>query len=158
MANRVEFIIRPNTVYNTRTSRWVFALLAFICLTIGIRFALLGYWMILPFAVVDIVAVGLVLLMLNRNNAYFEKIQFSGNQLSIRHVQKNNRQSWHFPVHWVRVNLEPASHRWYSRRLLVGSKGEWVEIGRCLIDSEREALAKALQKQIIKHCGLVAQD
>ena len=136
----------------------MFGLLAFICLSIAIRFAVLGYWLILPFAILDIVAVGLVLVMLSRRHGYIEKIRFSGDRLTIRHVQKKNRQTWQFPVHWVRLNLEPPGHHWYPRRLLVGSKGEWVEIGRCLTDTERESLADALQKQLRWQCQLSESD
>ena len=151
MAVSAEFIIRPNATFNARTWPWLFGLLSFICLSVAIRFAILGYWVILPFAILDMVAVGLVLYFLMRHHSYVEKVQIKENDLVIRHVQKNNRLSWCFSLHWVSVNLQKSKHRWYPRRLLVGSKGEWVEIGQCLTDSEREALAVALKRAISKH-------
>jgi uncharacterized membrane protein len=151
MAVSAEFVIRPNAAFNTRSWPWVFGLLALICLTIGIRFAVMGYWMILPFAVIDVVAVGLILVMLMRRHAYVEKILIDADNLVIRHIQRKNRRSWHFPLHWVRVRLSSPTHEWYARRLLVGSKGEWVEIGQCLTESERESLAGALKDEIRRY-------
>ena len=149
MSNLKEFVIRPNATFNTRSWPWMFGLLALICLSIAIRFAILGYWLILPFALLDIVAVGLILYLLMRRHAYVEKIRFDNDDLVVRHVQKNHRCSWRFPLHWVRVNLQSPEHRWYPYRLLIGSKGQWVEVGQCLTDSEKKSLAKALELQIV---------
>ncbi len=151
MAVSAEFVIRPNAAFNTRSWPWVFGLLALICLTIGIRFAYMGYWMILPFAVVDVVAVGLILVMLMRRHAYVEKIRIGTDNLVIRHIERKNRRRWHFPLHWVQVRLTSPAHEWYARRLLLGSKGKWVEIGQCLTDSERESLAGALKDEIRRY-------
>ena len=154
MAASAEFVIRPNTAFNTRLWPRMFGLLALICLTIGIRFAYMGYWMILPFAVIDVVAVGLIFVMLMRRYAYVEKIQISAENLTIRHIEKKNRRSWNFSLHWVRVKLTSPAHEWHARRLLIGSKGEWVEIGECLTDPERESLASALINEIHRYNSL----
>ena len=151
MAVSAEFVIRPNAVFNTRLWPWVFGLLALICLTIGLRFAYMGYWMILPFAVIDVVAVGLILTLLMRRHAYVEKIRIGADHLVIRHVQRKNRCRWQFPLHWVQVRLASPTHEWYAHRLLLGSKGEWVEIGQCLTDSERKSLAGALKEEIRRY-------
>lgn len=111
----------------------------------------MGYWMILPFAVIDVVAVGLILTLLMRRHAYVEKIRIGADHLVIRHVQRKNRCRWQFPLHWVQVRLASPTHEWYAHRLLLGSKGEWVEIGQCLTDSERESLAGALKEEIRRY-------
>ncbi len=153
MASETNFEIRPNSGFNTRSRLWVFALLAVTCLSIAIRFALLGYWLILPFAILDVVAVGLILYLLMRSNAYVEKIRIRPDTLVIRHIEKRNRHSWTFALAWVQVVLESPRHRWYPHRLLLGSKGEWVEIGRCLTDPERQSLAIAIKTRIAELNG-----
>ena len=143
-----EFVIRPNSTYHRRSWPWVFALLVLVSLSIGIRFAMLGYWMILPFAILDMLAVGLVLWLLTRQSAYVEKVRVDNESVTIRHIQKRNSDQWRFPLSWTRVNLQAPSHPWYNNKLLIGSKGKWIEIGRCLTDAERTELARAIKEEI----------
>ena len=155
MKHKAQFVIRPNGAVNNHLWPWFFLLLAVTCLNIGLRFAFMGYWMILPFAVVDVVAVGLILYMLALKSAYVEKIIVDRNFVVIRHIQKKNRQSWKLPLYWTQVKLEKPVHHWYAPRLLMGCKGQWIEIGQCLTESERKSLACAIQEQITQLLVLV---
>lgn len=150
MPTHAEFVIRPNSACHGRTWLNVFALLVVVCLSIAIRFALLGYWMILPFALIDVLAVGLILHMVVRRSAYIEKIRVDGENVQIQHIQKNNNAHWQFPLHWVQVSLQPPKHRWYPHKLLLGSAGKWVEIGSCLTDRERIMLAQAIDNEVLR--------
>ncbi|MCY4049919.1 MAG: DUF2244 domain-containing protein [Gammaproteobacteria bacterium] len=143
-----QFVIQPNSSLNRQHQPILYLLLAVICLGIALRLASLGYWMILPFAVLDMATVGLILYLITRKSAYREKVIIDGDHVVIRHVEKNNRKTWRFPVHWTQIRLDPPIYRWYLPRLLLGSKGKWVEIGRCLNQEERESLAKAMQAEI----------
>ncbi len=110
--------------------------------------------MILPFALIDVLAVGLILQMVVRQSAYIEKIRVDGEKVEIQHIQKNNNASWQFPLHWIQVNLQSPKHRWYPHKLLIGSAGKWVEIGRCLTDRERITLAQAIGNQVLRFDGI----
>ncbi len=151
----VHFVIRPNGSLNRQHLPLLYVLLVVICLGIALRFAFLGYWMILPFAVVDMLGVGLVLYLINQNSAYRERVIVGRDHVVIRHVEKNNRQAWRFPIHWTQIRLDQPIHRWYLPRLLLGSKGKWVEIGQCLNGEERESLAKAIRTEIARQSSPV---
>ena len=151
MNQPTEFVIRPNSAYNAKTWPWVFALLVLICVGIAARFAWLGYWMILPFAILDVTAVGLILFLLGRQGSYVEKISIRDDEVVIEHLQRGSERRWRFPLDWTRVELAGAGHHWYNRRLLIGSSGKWVEVGQCLTDAERESLADALKREIRNH-------
>ncbi len=150
-----QFVIQPNSALNRQHQPILYVLLVVICMGIALRLAFLGYWMVLPFAVLDMAGVGLVLYLITRNAAYRERIIVNRDYVVIRHVEKNNRQVWSFPVHWTQIRLEPPVYRWYLPRLLLGSKGKWVEIGRCLNQEERESLAKAIQAEIGRQSSTV---
>ena len=154
MASGTEFLVKPNASFHRSGWKWVVALLAIVALSIAVRFAWLGYWVVLPFAIIDIVAVTLIFLMIVRKSAYIEKIVVNQNDVEIHHIERNNNASWQFPLHWIQINLEAPSHRWYPHRLLLGSKGQWVEVGGCLTDDERQSLAEAL-KQTVKQTARV---
>ncbi len=150
MSSHAEFVIRPNCTYHPGSWKKVFALLVVVCLGIAIRFALLGYWLILPFAVIDILAVGLILHGVVRQSMYIEKVLVDGDKVEIQHIQYKNNARWQFSLPWVSVNLQSPAHRWYPHKLLLGSKGKWVEIGRCLTNVERKSLAEAIRREILR--------
>jgi uncharacterized membrane protein len=150
MPKHTEFVIRPNSTYHPDSWKMVFALLTVICLGIALRFAFLGYWMILPFAVIDILAVGLILHTVVRKSAYIEKVRVDGEKVEIHHIQRSRNASWQFPLHWITVKLQNPRHHWYPRKLLLGSRGKWIEVGQCLTDEERASLAEAINKEILR--------
>ena len=156
MASAAEFIIRPNSSYHPKSWYKLFLLLVVVCMSIAIRFALLGYWIILPFAIIDVVAVGLILQMVVRQSSYVEKITVNDDAVTVHHIQKNRNSDWQFPLHWTQVRLEMPKYKWYPNRLLLGSKGKWVEVGSCLTDEERNSLAQAVQSQV-SQAGLYAE-
>jgi len=143
-----EYSIRPNAAYHRNSWRWLFLGLVIINLGIALRLAWLGFWMILPFAVLDILAVMLVVYLMDRRSYYVEKIRITEDQLEIQHIQKGRDCDWQFPLYFARVELREPQHRWYPHRLLLGSSGEWVEVGSCLTDDERIRLAKELRLEI----------
>ncbi len=145
MPSYTEFVIRPNSSYHPKTWIKVFVLLMVVCMSIALRFAWLGYWMILPFAVIDVLAFGLILHTVVRRSAYVERILIDDEHLEIQHIQKNQNARWQFPLCWTRVYLQSPKHRWYPHQLLLGSKGKWVEVGRCLSNEERLNLAGKLR-------------
>lgn len=147
-ATETEFLVRPNADFHRSSWKWVVALLAVVALSIALRFAWLGYWVVLPFAIIDIVAVTLIFLMLVRKSAYVEKIVVSQNDVKVHHIERNKNASWQFSLHWTQIELRAPRHRWYPHRLLLGSKGQWVEIGSCLTDEERQSLADALKQTV----------
>ena len=145
MPSHTEFIIRPNSTYHSADWVKVFVLLLVVCLSIAIRFAWLGYWLILPFALLDVLAVGLILRMVVRRSAYVERILIDDEHVEIQHIQKNNNAIWKFPLYWTQIRLQSPKHRWYPHQLLLGSKGKWVEVGQCLTHQERLTLADKLR-------------
>ena len=148
--NTTEFVVKPNNASRPYAWVWLFVLLVFIAIGIALRFAWLGYWMILPFAVIDMVAVGFVLYMVTRSSSYVEKITISAEEVKVEHLERNRDRDWTFPLHWARVQMERPRHRWYPHRLLIGTRGKWVEIGQCLTHEERVSLAEAIEEEIVR--------
>lgn len=143
-----EFIIRPNSACNDGSWRWVFASLVVVALAIAIRFAALGLWMVVPFTLAEILALGLGLwVMLQRS--YTEKVLVGDRVVEIRHLQKGANRVWQLPRRRTQVKIcdRPSQlrGRWYPCRLILGHAGQWVEVGGCLTDPERRSLARALR-------------
>lgn len=156
-SHQSEFVIRPNGSFHSRTGIWLIALLVIIALGIAMRFAILGYWLILPFALLDVMAVGTVFYLIIRQSEYVERVVVSESRVEIFHIQDNADAKWEFPLHWTQIRLERPRHRGYPARLLLGCRGKWVEIGSCLTDRERGTLTQALKdefRRISAHPGV----
>lgn len=143
-----EFNIRPNAGFRRPAWPWLMAGLVVVGLGIALRLAMLGFWLILPFTILELGLVYYLVTLVRRRGGYLEKICIDGERLSIYHLEPGKNQDWCFPLHWVRVDLREPNHHWYPHRLLLGSSGQWVEVGSCLTDEERESLASAVKSEI----------
>lgn len=115
---------------------------------VALRFVLLGAWIILPFAILEIVLLGAGFWLFERASRYRETVKISRQTLQITQESVNRQQTWKFNPHWVKVTLSLDPNNWYPSRLYIGAHGEQVEIGACLTDQEREELSKVLKKSI----------
>lgn len=146
-----EFNIRPNAGYPRHNWRWLLLILVVLSMGIAIRFAILGFWMILPFTILELSILIVLMELVRRRGSYTETIRIGEEQVEIFHQQRGKDRGWSFPLYWTRVDLRSPGHRWYPHRLLVGSAGTWIEIGRCLTDDERESLTADLRRELRRH-------
>lgn len=153
VSQQTEFIIRPNASFPRPSWRWLLLVLVIISLSIALRLAWLGFWMVLPFTLVELGFLVWLVHLVRRNGSYIEKICIEDEVVRIFHLQKDRDADWSFPLHWTRVDLRKPRHHWYPHRLLVGTSGRWVEIGQCLTDEERSGLASALRRAIQNQRG-----
>lgn len=118
-----------------------------VSLGIGIAFAWMGFWVILPFAGLELLALGAGLYVSMRGNDYREVVTVTEDRVTIEfgRVGVSERDIKDYTRAWARVRLEPAGGRTGQSRLLLGSSGQFVELGRCLTDAERERLRQRLQ-------------
>ncbi len=141
---RQQFNIRPNCALTRRGWILAFSGLVLLCLGIAVRLTWMGYWVILSYALLNLAVVALVFRMLYRRSAIMEQVVIDQDEVAVFHVETAHNRDWRFPLHWVRVEIRPARHRWYPGRLLTGSHGKWIEIGAYLTDPERESLCSAI--------------
>ncbi|MEX0730308.1 MAG: DUF2244 domain-containing protein [Aquisalimonadaceae bacterium] len=142
------FVLRSNAGLYWRTTLWVYIALSTICLTIAFGFTLAGYWPILPFAGLEIVALGAALYVsANRGNSR-EVVSIDGNIVEIAKGLRGPERSWVFDRIRSEVALKAPLHRWYPSRLVIRFRGTAVELGAFLTDGERESLAAELQHRI----------
>ena len=115
---------------------------------VAVRFVLLGAWVILPFAVLEIGLLAAGFWLYERASRYRETVQVSSNSFLITQESVNACQTWRFNPHWVQVSLKLDPNGWYPSQLLIKSHAEQVEIGACLTNQEREELSTAIKKSM----------
>ena len=147
---RKLFEVRPNRALDSRGWVIFFFSIFLLSLSLSIRIFVLGYWLVLPFVLVDMGALVLFFLMLYRRSNIVEQVVVSEDKLEIFHLEKGRNKHWEFPLYWAQIKLEPPQYKWYPSRLLIGSHGKWVELASCLTDEERESLVNSIKGTVEK--------
>ena len=140
-----QIILAPN-----RSSSWPNILRfifvsATLTLLIGVVFAFLGAWLILPFAGLEIVLIAALCRWMYHHHTDKEVVLLQGDKLAVIQRHAGHERRHEFQRYWTRVRLEPSEHVWYPSRLLIGSHGHYVELGANITESARKKLAQDLQ-------------
>jgi len=141
-------VIRPNCSLSWRANK--FLLLGFSVLVglVAGFFAWHGFWMVLPFAGLELLALFIGLYLVAQRSQECQVISIDSQSVSIEIGRRRVEQRWVLVRFWARVVLERCPKQWYPSRLLIRSHGKVVEIGRFLNEDERHRLAKELSRSL----------
>ena len=143
-----RLVIGPNASLTGRQALVFFAGLCGICLTIAGVFAGLGFWPVLPFAGLELAAVGAALAVVLRRNRYREVLEFDGVQLRVEfgRVGDGMRARCEWPRSATRAWLEPGPHGGSPTQLVLACGSSRLVLAACLTDAERASLAARLKE------------
>jgi uncharacterized membrane protein len=120
----------------------LFAAIVVLTLLVAVRFLLLGAWLVLPFALLEIAVLGVSLYLFERASRYSETIQIAPDSiLIITRSGVTTLREYRFQPYWVHIALQLDPRDWYPSKLLLRSHGESLEIGACLTNADRKTLA-----------------
>lgn len=144
-----EFVIQPNCSLTDNGRRLFLLSLGGLMAAIALGLALQGFWPVMPFLGLDLVVAVYAFRYVAKRSQICERVVIADDVLTIHHEEINAPRHWNFPLHWVRVDLQPnASAPLHGSRLLVGMQGKWIEVASFLTQEERSALAQALRAAI----------
>ncbi|MCU7808002.1 MAG: DUF2244 domain-containing protein [Candidatus Thiodiazotropha sp. (ex Semelilucina semeliformis)] len=143
-STQTVFIVESNRNLSWQQSKWLFLFLAACICIVSFYFASLGAWLVLPFTGLEILIVGGAIYA---QSCCAHRKQIIRVDQSLVEVDESRRRHAlkSFPKAWSKVVQIHDRRGWYPSRLLIGSHGEFVEIGKNLIDDERELLANQLR-------------
>jgi uncharacterized membrane protein len=119
----------------------VFGVLALAVLTIGIAFAALGAWLILPFAGLEVLLLVAAFVQQARHATDYERIGLARGQLRVEVAQAQTVSRYELDARGVRIDVQGAQ---------VTVSGQWsaVALGRHLDGEARLAFADELKKRL----------
>ena len=135
-AAAAEFLVKRNCSIGPGGLAWVFAGLAALSFGFGAVFAALGSWMILPFAGVEMLAVGTAFVMCGRHANDFERISVAPDSVTVETYDAGLRNTRRFDPRRLRLRLEDGLS---GSRVALTQGGVELELGRHL-DRERKAV------------------
>ncbi|MET0090479.1 MAG: DUF2244 domain-containing protein [Candidatus Thiodiazotropha sp.] len=136
-------ILEPNRNLSWQQSRWLILFFGACIALVSGYFASLGAWLVLPFAGLEILVIG---------GAIYHQSCYAHRRQTIRIDRQRieifdkplQRLPKSFPRAWSQIVQTRDPRGWYPSRLLIGAHGEFVEIGKHLLEEEREQLALQL--------------
>jgi len=150
---RRRVVIRPNRSLSWRQSMLFVAAVALVLGAVSLVFAFKGYWLILPFAGLEIAALVWCTYLVADSGLLCEVVSMDDSEVVVEKGRQRRCGSdkggpesrISFPRAWVRVELRPHQG-WYPDRLTIGASGNRVELGEFLGETEKKELAGELKK------------
>lgn len=140
-----HIVLQPNRAASWRVNRLFLIALAVLMLGIAGLFALLGAWLILPFAGLELLAVTLLVWQVCKRNCRQEVVHFSSGEVVVEAGRHRPQQAWRCQRPWCRMQWLAGAHPWYPPRLLLRCHDRRIELGGFLNPAEREELRRQLQ-------------
>jgi uncharacterized membrane protein len=141
-------VIRPNQSLSWRGAVKIYAAISLCCLGIGIFYASQGFWPVLPFAGLEIVALGIAFYLCFARSQIREVVSVNADVVTVERGRHRPQEHWECPRAWARISLQPSPISWYPSRLAIAFQGRRVEIGEFLTEQERCELAEELDYTI----------
>lgn len=107
-----------------------------------------GFWPVLPFAGLELFALGLALGLTVRRGRYREFVSVYSDRIVIEKGAGQVEERVEIPRAWARLELQRAPWRGHPGRLLVRCHGKSWEVGAVLTETERESLRRRLAELI----------
>ena len=143
MEQRIE--LAPNCSLRPAGAMLFFVSTCFFSLCFALLFVFQGYWPVLPFWALEMLALGLALHASMRRGTYTQTVLITESQIS--HVTRSRRgaQKQEFARHWAKVRLRAPPRRHGTSRLTIESRGRACEVGSFLTEDDRCRLAERLR-------------
>ena len=143
-----RILIKPNQSISWKSGLVFVLVIAFTCLSIGLGFAYVGATLILPFAGLEVIFVGICTYLVLNKTSQQEVITLSKDKLIIEKGAYRLKQVWEYFRLWSYITVERPQHPWYPAHIVVTSKGERVPLGDFLTEQEKEELVSSLESII----------
>jgi uncharacterized membrane protein len=147
VSHEAVLIVQPNRNLSWNQSKWLFLFLALCISLVGLYFLSLGAWLIIPFTGLEILIVGIAFYCQSLCAHSHEIIRIDATHVRVNN-NRNHLSGKCFQKAWLQIIQNRDPKGWYPSRLIIGSHGEYIEIGKNLMEEEREMLANNLRNAI----------
>ena len=136
-----DWILKRNCSVAPSQLGWLYVSLCVVSLGIGTAFWLNGAPLVLPFAWLELVAVGAAFVLYARHATDGERIALTGGRLGIELESGGHRERTEFLPHQVRIEPQAGD----GSLIEVSGQGRSVKVGRYVRPELRAALAREIR-------------
>lgn len=141
---RHQWLCRPNCALRPGQLAAVFGAVAAVSLVVAGAFAWSGAWMVLPFACLEVLALGIAFAVHARHVLDYERIELGPEGLEVETRVGASVNRHRCAPAWLRVEYAG------QRREMIGlvASGKTIEVGRFVPEAQRPELAAELRTHI----------
>ena len=144
LAAEYSLVARRNNSLSSTGRFLVFAFLFVVSVGIAAAFAVLGAWLILPFAGLEMLVLFLAFRYMDRHAADYESVTIEGDKVRVEFSERGRLRSHEFNRCWAQVVVSGD-----GSRLALRSHGRALEIGRHMNGEQKLGLARELRRQLM---------
>ena len=138
-----SLVARRNNSLGPGGRRGVFAFIFVVSVGIAAAFAVLGAWLILPFAGLEMLVLYLAFRYVDRHAADYELIAIDGDRVEVESFEGGRRRRHEFNRQWARLVVVGD-----GERVALRSHGRELEIGRFVGAERRLEIARELGRRM----------
>ena len=146
MEQRIE--LAPNCSLTSAGAKLFFGSICLFSLSFAMIFVSMGFWPVLPFWALEMLALGLALKASMRRRRYTQTVTITDSRVSLVTRTRRGEAKQEFARHWAKVRLRSPHTHHYPSRLMIESRGRAFEVGNFLTEEERCLLAKRLRNLV----------
>lgn len=141
-------VLRPNRSWTWRANVYFIGTLMAVSLTMAVAFTASGFWMILPFTVLEITVLTACLYYCVRRTHITEVLRLNRDLLIFERGISRPVLRLELERYFTRFFVQPARHPWYQKRIELKCRDRALEVGRFLSDEEKDELVRNLRSII----------
>jgi uncharacterized membrane protein len=137
-------VVKRNCSISPASLLRVFALVAVVSLAIGLGFAAVGAWLILPFAGLEVLALGIAFLVNGRHAGDYERIAGSGGRLTVEIASAARVSRHEFDARTAKVELVQGG----ASGIVLRDRTKSLVLGRHLDADSRAGFGAELARRL----------
>lgn len=144
------WLLKRNCALSPRQVVTFYFSLVILSALIGTGFALFGAWLVLPFAGLEMLAVGIALYIYARHATDHERVVLEQGSLLVETVVAGKRSAIVLNPHWSRVMIENGRRGFGGARqnVFLSEQGRFVPIGRYVNAGQRSLFVQELKRAL----------
>ncbi|MFN0300872.1 MAG: DUF2244 domain-containing protein [Burkholderiales bacterium] len=140
-----SIVVRRNRSVAPRAMLLCVVAVAGFSFAVGLAFAWFGLWLVLPFVGLEVAALIFAFGVYSRHVSDNETIRRDEHGLAVEIRQGNRLLKYRLDAHWAQCILDNVGR---EVRLLIGSHGRFVQIGRHLGEAGQRQLRNELNERL----------
>lgn len=139
-------VVSPNLSMSWRANLLLVAAIAVVCIGSALVWAYLGFWMVLPFAGLEVLFVTICLYLTVRKLSIKEVITIGSEEIRLEWGMYEPQRSVTLPRHWSRLDYQCDDSPFEVGSLTVGAHGKHYPLGLGLGKDEKRTLYRELHQ------------
>lgn len=138
-------VLKPNNSASWQFNMIIVGYLAFILFLVSSYFAMLGLWLVFPFAGMEVVLLIVCIYLRLRANFTIEVLTIDEDTVLVERGRKHPEKSWKYQRFFTKVLVKDPAVKGHPKKIFISSHGKDLEVGSFLNSSDKEILIKDLK-------------